>query len=220
MTTDKPSLLPHNATPLESALEQSTARTADVPVPIAELWNPATCPVDLLPWLAWALSADRWELDWTEDQKRFAVANAIDLQRKKGTPASIEAVLASYDQLLAMTEWFEMAPPGDPHTFDINLPLIDANGQLGGVRSSAAFAESIIRDVIRMKPARSHFRLLQSLEGSATIDVIGAGRAAFYSRGEFAADTTAAENNAYATSLLTDDGEPMMTANGDSLEVA
>jgi phage tail P2-like protein len=42
----------------------------------------------LLPWLAWALSDRPLGTDWSEDQKRDAVAKAIDLQRKKGTPAS------------------------------------------------------------------------------------------------------------------------------------
>lgn len=214
--TDKPSLLPHNATPLERSLEQATARIGNVALPILELWNPQTCPADLLPWLAWALSTDRWEVDWTEAQKRAAVAGAIEEQRTKGTPASIDAVLASYDELLKLTEWFEMSPPGDPHTFAIELPLIDANGDLGGERSSAAFAESIIRDVMRTKPARSHFQLLQTIGGESTIEVIGAGRGAFFRRGDFAADETAAANadSVWGGTVLTDDGEPIMDATG------
>jgi P2-related tail formation protein len=50
------SLLPPNVSGLERALEQASARVGDIPVPIDPLWNPATCPARLLPWLAWALS--------------------------------------------------------------------------------------------------------------------------------------------------------------------
>ena len=53
-----PSLLPHNASPQERAIEAATARLADVPVPLRDLWNPETCPAELLPWLAWAFGVD------------------------------------------------------------------------------------------------------------------------------------------------------------------
>ena len=51
-------LLPANATPLERALAETTARLSDVAVPIRDLWSPENCPTELLPWLAWALSVD------------------------------------------------------------------------------------------------------------------------------------------------------------------
>jgi phage tail P2-like protein len=58
-------LLPPNATASEIALDDSTARLSVV-VDIEKLWNVATCPVALLPWLAWALSVDEWKDDWSE----------------------------------------------------------------------------------------------------------------------------------------------------------
>ncbi|MCD9124037.1 phage tail protein I, partial [Cupriavidus sp. UGS-1] len=49
------SLLPPNATPLERNLATVGAEAiAGVPVPLRDLWNPATCPPALLPFLAWA----------------------------------------------------------------------------------------------------------------------------------------------------------------------
>lgn len=201
-----PNLLPNNATPLERALADTAARVGEVPAPIKELWDPWACPLDLLPWLAWALSADRWEVHWSEDQKRRAVADAIDLQRKKGTPAAVENVLKSFDDLLTLAEWWEFN--GEPHTFQIDLPLISKNGDLGGFRSSAEFAEAIVRDVTRTKPARSHFILRQTLEGESSITVLGAGRSAGYRRGDFAADVDSATDD-WSTVLLTEDGEPL-----------
>ena len=32
------------------------------------------CPADVLPWLGWALSVDDWDQDWSEQQKRSAIA--------------------------------------------------------------------------------------------------------------------------------------------------
>lgn len=208
----RPSLLPHNATPLERALEQTSARIADVPIPIKELWNPETCPLEFLPWLAWALSADRWETHWSELQKRTAVAQAIELQRHKGTPKSVEDVLKSFDELLTITEWFEVDPPAPAHTFTVNLPLLGADGTTGGFRTSAEFAEAIIRDVFRTKPARSHFLLMQSLAAAADVAVVSAGRTALFARLDCAADTTIEPE--WATYLTTEKGEPIELESG------
>lgn len=216
--TIKPSLLPPNSTALERALEQASARLGDVPAPVKDLWNPATCPLELLPWLAWALSADRWEIHWSEAQKREAVARAIELQRKKGTPASLDAVLASFDALLKLTEWFEMQPVGAPHTFTVELPLVMADGTTGGFRTSAEFAEAIIRDVSRTKPLRSHFVLIQSLAAECGVRVIGAGRTAGFHRMDCLADTEL--EPVWDEYLQTELGEPIVDELGDPIEAA
>lgn len=78
-------LLPGNATPLEQALAATAARYQAVPVPIADLWNPKTCPPDLLAWLAWALSVDLWQETWPVEKKRHVIAESFTLHRLKGT---------------------------------------------------------------------------------------------------------------------------------------
>ncbi|MFY9328502.1 MAG: phage tail protein I [Georgfuchsia sp.] len=89
-------LLPANATRLERAVEATLTQTLDVP--IDTLWNPATCPAALLPWLAWALhvtDGEGWALAETEAQKRALLARSIELHRKKGSVWSvIEALRA------------------------------------------------------------------------------------------------------------------------------
>lgn len=88
------SLLPPSSTKLERAIEAATA--LDIAVPIADLWNPATCPESCLPWLAWALhltDAEGWRLAVTSSQKRALIAKSIALHRKKGTPWSIKEAL-------------------------------------------------------------------------------------------------------------------------------
>ena len=92
-SNDVQTLLPPNATAMERALEQAASRASKVPVPIADVWNPATCPPSVLPWLAWALSVDRWDPDWPIATKRQVVADSIGVHRRKGTLAAVEQVL-------------------------------------------------------------------------------------------------------------------------------
>ena len=89
------SLLPPNATPQETAIEAATARIADVPVPNASLWTPATCPAALLPWLAWALSVDDWDGTWPEARQRAVIAASVGVHRRKGTRGAVVAALAA-----------------------------------------------------------------------------------------------------------------------------
>lgn len=93
--TDKPSLLPPNATAQELAIEQVTARIEDVPIPIKTLWNPHTCPVELLPWLAWAFGVDEWDSTWDEDIKRQVVASSLEIRKHKGTVWAVRQALIS-----------------------------------------------------------------------------------------------------------------------------
>lgn len=51
-------------------------RLSALPVSLNQLWDPDTCPVALLPYLAWALSVDRWDRDWTEETKRQVIRDA------------------------------------------------------------------------------------------------------------------------------------------------
>lgn len=87
------SLLPPNASPLERALAAGAAM-AHEPERIAALWDAATCPPALLPWLAWALSVDVWDDAWGEAAQRAAVAGSIAWHRKKGTPWAVKQALA------------------------------------------------------------------------------------------------------------------------------
>ncbi|PPD36015.1 MAG: phage tail protein I [Methylomonas sp.] len=94
-------LLPPNATAQEHALDDSIARMADVPVEIATLWNSHTCPIELLPWLAWALSVDEWDETWSDAQKRAVVAASYQTHSHKGTPYAIKSALQAlgYDNV-------------------------------------------------------------------------------------------------------------------------
>ena len=89
-----PSLLPPNTTPLERAIEQTQA-AFDPPAIVPTLWNAATCPPAVLPYLAWALSADEWDHEWPEDIKRAVIAESQLIHQRKGTPWAIRRAMTA-----------------------------------------------------------------------------------------------------------------------------
>lgn len=213
-----PSLLPPNATGLERATEAATARIGDVPYPIEALWDPQRIPAAWLPWLAWGLSVDSWDADWTEQAKRDAVAGSIELHRTKGTRASVETLLTRFDQLLKLVEWHEATPRATPHTFEILLPIAGDGVEPGGRRTTAAFAEAIIREVSRVKPAREHFRLVQTLAVEGAIGTQGVARMVGTARADAAANFDTSP--AWAAYLQTEDGEPLQDEAGGFLDTS
>lgn len=169
-----PDLLPSNATPQELALERSTARVGAVDVPVGDLWNPQTCPVSLLPWLAWALSVDVWDDTWSESVKRAQIQNSISIHRRKGTVKAVKDVVASFGSSLVMTEWFENASP--PYTFDLILTMG------GSTPSDAAYQAQITSAIDRVKNVRSTYTLSLGVSGLAEIVVQAVARAITYTR--------------------------------------
>jgi phage tail P2-like protein len=210
MTTD---LLPPSSTKLERAFADASARVGEVPVPLAALWDPATCPEPILPWLAWALSVDSWDPEWPGATKRAAVANSIAEHRIKGTRASVEAVLERFDALLEIVEWHETAPRGTPHTFEVFLPLVLEDGTApGGRRSTAAFAEQLITEIARTKPLREHFTMVQKLTAEAAVGIQGASRIAGLVRAPM--EITIDESQPWADLLQDEDGQPLQDDEG------
>jgi len=210
------SLLPPNATRFERALEAGAARIVDVEAP-ADIDDPLQCPVELLPWLAWGLSVDIWDADWSEADKRAAVAGSIALHRRKGTPLSVKTVLGRFDQLAQLTEWHEARPRRTPHTFDIVMPMVLVDGTApGGRRATAAFAEAIIREVSRVKPLREHLTMAQSIAAGGFVGIQTVARLFIEARQDLVLtpDTSAV----WATYLQTEDGEPLQDTDSAFLE--
>lgn len=112
-------LLPPSATAAERALSEAIARSGSVPVAVREVWNPDTCPPNLLPWLAWAFTVDSWDASWTDEQKRGAIKAAIAVHKHKGTIGALRDALAGVGFDAQMQEWFNQIPAGDPYTFKL-----------------------------------------------------------------------------------------------------
>lgn len=207
------SLLPPNAQGSEIALE--AAMRADIDISqIGTLWNPDTCPAELLPFLAWGLSIARWDPAWTEAERRAAIWDAIPFHRRKGTRAIVREVLDRFNPLLEIVEWFEANPRQPPHTFEVRMPA----NLIPPSFLSAETAAAIIRDVASVKPARSHFTFVQYLEAQAMGYLSGAAMTATAIRFDLAAahDPDPRWNNY----LQTEDGEPLSAENGNFLEVS
>lgn len=204
------SLLPPNSTKLERALEAASARLEGVPVPLRQLWNPATCPLALLPWLAWGLSVDFWDSDWSEAEKRSAIASAIADQKRKGTRTSLRAVLDRFDPLITLVEWFEDKASLPPHTFRLELPLsIESD-----VDYDADLIAALLRDIAAVKPLRSHMTAVHKMVAQANAGLIGGAATAGIARISPAADMTAALDLAWDTYLQTENGEPLENETG------
>ena len=172
------SLLPPNTTPQERALEAATARISTVPIPLRTLNNPTTCPIDLLPWLAWQLSVDSWKPYWSEEVRRARVRGAMAIHRQKGTAKSVKDVVAAFGGAILLKEWWQKSPKGEPHTFDLMMTLSGA----GGNTATAAFVDDVIAEVNRTKPVRSHFTFTQGVHTCAAIAVVSAIRPVIYAR--------------------------------------
>ena len=99
-------LLPAAAGEVERRLDDVAAvRNAAVPADLpAGVWDAARVPAEWLPVLAWALSVELWDPDWTDRQKRASIATAASQHAVKGTPAGFRRVL---DRLGAVYDYAE-----------------------------------------------------------------------------------------------------------------
>ena len=118
-------LLPGNATELERLCAEALAQIERVPVPLRDLWNPDTCPVALLPYLAWAFSVDRWSQAWPESAKRNAIKAAYFIHSRKGTIGALRRVVEPLGYLIEVMEWWETVPEGVPATFALKIGVLD-----------------------------------------------------------------------------------------------
>lgn len=157
------SLLPSNSTPLERAIEAAFYdRTI---VPLRTLYNPDTCPVELLPHLAWAWSVDRWDYRWSEATKRAAIKASFYIHKHKGTIGAIRRVVEPLGYLIEIVEWFKTVPEGVPGTFALKIGVLDT----GITEEMYQELERLIDDA---KPVTRHMTgLAISLETQGNLNV-------------------------------------------------
>lgn len=117
------SLLPLNSTPLERGIEATFAETTLIP--LRTLYNPDTCPVHLLPHLAWAWSVDRWDPAWPEPVKRAAIKASFYIHKHKGTIGALRRVVEPLGYLIEVLEWWQTLPEGVPGTFALKVGVLD-----------------------------------------------------------------------------------------------
>jgi phage tail P2-like protein len=118
-------LLPPSASQLEQLAAQALARIERVPIPIRDLVNPDRCPVDLLPYLAWAFSVDRWDSNWSEAAKRQVIKTSYYVHSRKGTIGALRRVVEPLGYLIEVLEWWQTVPEGVPGTFALKVGVLD-----------------------------------------------------------------------------------------------
>lgn len=117
------SLLPSNATPVERALSDTIAEAfANLPTgaSIAEVVEWSTCPVPLLPYLAWEWSVDEWVPAWSDDIKRSTIAASWDVHSVKGTRYAIERAIEATGLGATVKEWFDYGGARFRFRLDVN----------------------------------------------------------------------------------------------------
>ena len=115
-------VLPYTAALLEKALVDTyVERQADVleledEIPIRHLYNPDTCPVALLPYLACFISVDAPSVDFSETQLRQLIRDSYILHTRKGTIQALKDVIASLGYRLNRIEEGVASTPAVPAT--------------------------------------------------------------------------------------------------------
>ncbi|HCD1230037.1 TPA: phage tail protein I [Citrobacter freundii] len=158
-------LLPVGSSPLEVAAAAALSEIQRVPVPLRTLWNWRTCPVNLLPYLAWALSVDRWDEKWPEATKRSVCASSFFVHQHKGTISALRRVVEPFGAFLGLTEWFESG--GVPGTFRVTIGI----GNKGITEDAYQELERLINDV---KPCSRHLTgisLTQEVKGAVPVSL-------------------------------------------------
>lgn len=119
------SLLPSGSTPLERAAVEAMAEAMALGVPLRDLWSPERCPLPLLPYLAWALSVDRWDQSWPEKTKRSVIKASFFVHKRKGTIKAVRRVVEPLGYLIEVQEWWQTEPMGVPGTFALKVGVLD-----------------------------------------------------------------------------------------------
>ncbi|ACT06675.1 phage tail protein I [Dickeya chrysanthemi Ech1591] len=118
---NKSPLLPPGSSSLEHTVATTSASLEKVPIPLRQIWNPDTCPVELLPYLAWTWSVDRWDESWSETVKRKVIKDAFFIHRHKGTIGALRRVVEPLGYLIRIKEWWQT---GDtPGTFRLDIGI-------------------------------------------------------------------------------------------------
>ncbi|AXF77451.1 phage tail protein I [Erwinia tracheiphila] len=159
-------ILPPSSSDFMRCTTQATERLTDIPVDLRKLWNTKDCPVDLLPYLAWALSVDRWDKNWPEQTKRQVTEMAWLVHRQKGTITALRRVVEPFGYLLRVIEWWQSGE--EPGTFRLEIGVQEQ----GITEETWSELERLIDDA---KPCSRHLKGLSlSLQSSGVVNA-GAG---------------------------------------------
>nr|DAM41790.1 MAG TPA: tail protein [Caudoviricetes sp.] len=158
-------LLPPSSTAWMRSTEAATARLSGITVAIRTLWTPTACPVDLLPYLAWALSVDRWDKDWLPERKIAVIQRSYWLHRRKGTRAAVRRVIEDMGFSATFAEWFDVGD--EPGTFRLE---VDVN-EIGLTPKTLDELNRLIGDAKPVSRHLSQMTIATSSRGQAWIGI-------------------------------------------------
>ena len=148
------------SSPLEVAAAKACAEIEKTPVSIRELWNPDTCPANLLPWLACGVFGSTGGMkSGRKRQKRAVIRDAYFIHCHKGTVGAIRRVVEPLGYLINVTEWWENNDP--PGTFRLDIGVLES----GITEEMYLEMERLIADA---KPASRHLiglNIIQDIPG-------------------------------------------------------
>lgn len=149
--TTKP-LLPTGSTNLEKRAAECLREAVENPIIIADLINPDRCPERLLPYLAWALSVDKWDEMWSEEAKRIAVRNSFLIHKQKGTITALRRVVEPIGYIVEIKEWWQETPPAPAGTFKLTIEVSETG-------LNQATNQELTRLIEDVKPVSRHLTL-------------------------------------------------------------
>ncbi|KZN65630.1 tail protein [Pseudoalteromonas luteoviolacea CPMOR-1] len=165
-----------NTSELELALEHCSDRILNIPVSHKQLWDPWTCPVRFLPWLADSLSVDVWDSAWPEHVQRKVIADSVPRHRYKGTISAVNNALKVLNAKIELQEWWQYG--GVPHSAKL---LAIANENLdsnGSTFLSPKLQGQMWQSVVATKPMRTNIDFNIGVNLNTGIQVIGGGQSA------------------------------------------
>lgn len=154
------SLLPPSSGDWLRYTEAGTARLSAITVALRTLWTPTACSMDLLPYLAWALSVDRWDKDWPAERKIAAIQRSYWLHRRKGTRAAVRRVIEDMGFSATFAEWFDVGD--EPGTFRLEVDI----NEVGLTQKTLAELTRLINDAKPVSRHLSQFSVAVKVRGN------------------------------------------------------
>ncbi|EGR0465752.1 phage tail protein I [Vibrio cholerae] len=145
------SKLPPSASKMERIMEQVFwEEIALIERDIKTFYDPYQCRADLLPYLAWEMSVDYWDENWSDETKRNVIFASLPIHSSKGTRFALDKSIESIRKDgLSVTEWFEDKENLRPGYFRVNLEARNSD-------IDESTVPQIIKAVNNAKNTRSH----------------------------------------------------------------
>ncbi|KPN28878.1 phage tail protein I [Halolamina pelagica] len=90
--------------------------------------------------------------------KRERIRQAVEIHRRRGTKGSVRRVVESFGAGVSIREWWQMDPPGEPHTFELVIAVAATTPPAGCRRTSSRRSGASSRCALTSLYRRRHCR--------------------------------------------------------------